>query len=175
MFEEKLCFIFLWSSRPHCGSLVFQSQLNCTFSRWGELSVCNSAHCSVFSDISMMEGISPWKSFGCFYIPLLLIPLKVSDRVLFLNASFRLAEMAKGVDSVEFASGLCNASLTDLFLYCHVGVKMQWSRQCAFFFPGPEDCLDCVCVMPSVLSLWRSLSNFSRCSVQIVPGTCMSP
>lgn len=57
-------------------------------------------------------------------------------RVLFLNASFRLAEMAKGVDSVEFASGLCNASLTDLFLYYYVGVKMQWSRQCAVFFQG---------------------------------------
>lgn len=83
----------------------------------------------------MMEGISPSKSFGCFYIPLLLMLLKVPDRVLFLNASFRLAEMTKGVDAVEFASGLSNASLTDLFLYYHVGVKMQWSRRCAAFFP----------------------------------------
>lgn len=45
--------------------------------------------------------------------------------VLFLNASFRLAEMAKGVDAVEFASGLCNASLTDFFLCYCVSVKMQ--------------------------------------------------
>lgn len=100
-----------------------------------------TAHCSVLRDISMMKGISPSKSFGCFYIPLLLMPLKVPDCVLFLNASFRLAKMTKGVDAVEFVSGLCNASLTDLFLYYHVGVQMQRSRQCAALFQGPKKVL----------------------------------
>ncbi len=76
----------------------------------------------------MMKGISPSKSFGCFYIPLLLMPLEVPDRVLFLNTSFRLAKMTKGVDAVEFVSGLCNAqefrcSGVDNVLLCFKGLK----------------------------------------------------